>query len=481
MPKILLNVTHGFQARMLLRSATADTLLAQGASLVVLSPASREANFQQEFAHPGFTLEEMPSRFSRIESHLITLRQYLLMNPALGATLNYKNEAFRRQAPKRFWIARAGNLVLGHVPALRRAYQAMERTLFRGREYDDVLRRHQPDLVVTGTPGYNPHDIHLLRSAGDLGIPSATVMLSWDNLTSKGYMGEAPDHLLVWSDLMADEAVHYHDYPRERIHWCGAAQFDHYYGLRERFDRAAWRREHGVPVNAAMIVYGTTNPAIVPQELDILRQIVARVRSGRFTCKPYLWIRLHPQVVRGEYSRSLQPFRALGGMDVHVEEPPVQSERLAWDLPKGDAEHLARLLASSDVVATPGSTLMIDAACAGTPIVNVLFDGDAPIDPALATKRFAHYEHHAQILSTGGIAQATTIDGFVRYVDAYVADPGQDADGRAAILRQQLNCLDGRAGLRTAEMLLRLCDHSGPRSAVTIAQESSHAAASLVD
>ena len=48
----------------------------------------------------------MPSRMSRLESHMTNLRQYLLMNPALGATLNYKNEAFRRQSPKRYWLAR---------------------------------------------------------------------------------------------------------------------------------------------------------------------------------------------------------------------------------------------------------------------------------------------------------------------------------------------------------------------------------------
>jgi hypothetical protein len=456
MTKILLNITTGFQARMLLRSATAETLLASGASLIVLSSASGERYFRQEFEHPRIILEDLPSRFSRVEANLITLRQYLLMNPSLGRTLNYKNEAFRRQAPKRYWLARAGNSLLGRMPRLRRAYQAMERSVFRGREFDEVLLRHRPDLIVTGSPGYIAEDIHLLRAARRLGIPSATVMLSWDNLTSKGYMAQAPDHLLVWSDLMADEAVRYHDFPREPIHWCGAAQFDHYFGIRNRLDRAAWRRAHGVPADAGMIVYGTINPALVPHEIEILRQIVAAMRSGRFGFTPYLWIRLHPQVIRGQYARSLEPFRQLAGPDVTVEEPCVQSDKLAWDLPKEDAYHLAELLAAADVVVTPNSTLSIDAACAGTPIINLAFDGDAPVPPELSVRRFIHYTHAATILETGGIALAESVDDFVRLAKRYVADPTLGAEGRDRMIRQQLGRLDGRAGERTADTLLRL-------------------------
>lgn len=456
MTKLLFNITHGFQARMLLRSAIAETLLAQGASLVIVSRAANEAYFRKEFDHPQITLAEMPSRFSRVEANLITLRQYLLMNPSLGNTLNYKNEAFRRQAPKRYWFARAANMFLGRIAPLRNAYIGIEAKLYAGREYDEILLRHKPDLLVTGTAGFNPDDIHVLRAAHRLRIPTATVMLSWDNLTSKGYMGGVPDHLLVWSKLMENEAVQYHNFPRERIQWCGAAQFDHYFGLRDRLDRSAWRRAHGVPADAALMVYGTINPPLLPHEINILRSIVEDSRAGKFSRTLHIWIRLHPQVIRGHYSRSLEPFRQLAGPDVTVEEPRVQSDKLDWDLPKSDAAHLAELLAAADIVVTPNSTLSIDAACAGTPIVNLAYDGDEPIQPELSARRFIHYTHAAKILETGGIALAESREHFIRLADRYLADPSLDAEGRAAMIFQQLGRLDGKAGQRTAEALLRL-------------------------
>jgi hypothetical protein len=441
---------------MLLRSSTAETLLASGARLIICKPDAKEEYFLREFEHPQVTVVEMPRRQSRLEGHLITLRQYLLMNPSLGGTLNFKNEVFRRQAPKRYYIARAGNLVLGNVPALRRAYIAAERTIFNGSEFDALLHEHKPDLIVTGTPGYNPSDIHLLRAARRLRMPTATVMLSWDNLTSKGYMGAIPDDLLVWSDLMGREAVKYHNFPANRIQWCGAAQFDHYHGWRERFDRLAWRRSHGIADETPLIVYGTINPQLLPHEVNILRSIVKAMRQNRFRRKPHLWVRLHPQVVKGAYSKSLAPFRELAAADVTIEEPAVQSSALAWDLPKEDADHLANLMVAADVVVTPNSTFSIDGACAGTPVINTFFDGDEPFTKELTASRFRHYTHYATILETGGIAQAMTIDDFVRMTDAYVENPQLDAEGREAILRQQFNSLDGQAGRRTAELLAEL-------------------------
>ena len=284
-------------------------------------------------------------------------------------------------------------------------------------------------------------------------------MLSWDNLTSKGYMGAVPDHLLVWSDLMADEAVRYHDFPRERIHWCGAAQFDHYFGLRDRLDRAAWRRAHGVPGDAALIVYGTINPAILPHEIEYPASRSSHaMRSGRFARQAVPLDSLAP----ASRPRTLQSIaRAV---------PPARRTRrdrrrtaacspTSWPgtCPRRTPFTWRDLLAAADVVVTPNSTLSIDAACAGTPIVNVFFDGDAKIHPAMSSKRFMSYTHYSHILETGGIAKAMTIDDFVRFVNDYVADPEVHREGREAIIRQQLNRLDGHAGKRAADALLRIC------------------------
>ncbi len=446
---------------MLLRSSIAEELLAANAELVVCSVNADEPYFINEFSHPQLRLEKMPTRTSHWESRLSNWRQYLLMNPRLGGTLNHKRETLKRERPARYYATRALNLFLGNITLLRRLYMFAEAKLFSAREFDAVFSKHKPDLVVTGTPGFNKHDVHALRSAKRLRIPTATVMLSWDNLTSKGYMNGTPTHLLVWSPLMAQEAAEYHDFPREKIYETGAAQFDIYHAAKQSTDIPAWRRENQVPSDAFLMMYGTINPGICGHELDILKAIIEQMRKQELPRKPFLWIRLHPQVVNGSWKSSLEPFQNLEASDVHVEVPPVTESKLDWDLPKDDALHLKNLIAASDMVITTSSTLSIDAACADTPVVNVFFDG-REVDPAFTVARFKKYTHYAKILETGGIFIANTIGQFTEAMQRYASNPSADRAGRKAIVEQQIGKMDGKAGVRTAKRLLELAQ-SGAR------------------
>lgn len=440
---------------MLLRSDISSNLLSNGANLVVCSPNANEEYFRKEFDHPQIIVEEMPTRTSKWEERLMTWRQFLLMNPSLGGTLNHKRETLKRTRPKRFYATRALNLFLGNIPFLRRVYMGAEAKLFPAREFDSLFRKYQPDLVVTGTPGFNTHDVHALRAAKRLSIPTATVMLSWDNLTSKGYMNGIPDHLLVWSELMANEAGEYHDFPRENVHLTGAAQFDIYHNAKQKTDVRAWRLENHVPLDAFLMMYGTINPAICNHEVSILKDIINAMREKSLPRTSHLWIRLHPQVVKGPWQQSLKPFLDLKSPDVTVEIPPVHESQLNWDLPKSDATHLRNLLASSDLCITTCSTLSIDSVCAGTPIVNVFFDGcDVPSE--LSVARMKKYTHYSKILSTGGIGIADSINEFNKLLRQFMVNPSVNESERRKIIAQQIWKLDGRSGHRTADVLLKL-------------------------
>jgi hypothetical protein len=269
-------------------------------------------------------------------------------------------------------------------------------------------------------------------------------------------MNGVPDHLLVWSDVMSREAIEYHDYPEERIRWTGAAQFDHYHRHRERFDRGAWRRERGIPEDAALIMYGTINPTILPHEFEIVRQLATALESGCARRRSHLWIRLHPQMVKGPDRTSVEPYRSLAGSQVTVEEPPVQSSQLDWDLPRDDALHLANLLAASDVVVTPCSTLVIDAACMDTPVISILYDGPSPVPSELSARRFARYTHYEKLLAAGGVALVYDIEQCIKQIGSYLEDPSLHGAGRKAVIAQQLEVLDGRSAQRTADALLEL-------------------------
>ena len=115
------------------------------------------------------------------------------------------------------------------------------------------------------------------------------------------------------------------------------------------------------------------------------------------------------------------------------------------------------------------------AACAGTPVINVFFDGNKPVNPALSVQRFRYYTHYAKLLETDGISQAHSTDDFIAMANAYVQDPSLHHEGREEMIRQQIGSLDGNAGQRTAEAIWDLArtgsvqsrpDVPSPRQAV---------------
>lgn len=446
-PRIMMNITHGFQARMLLRTDIASHLLDSGAQIIIVSPNADEPYFHDEFSRPGFILEQSPAAAGFLETQLKSMRTYFLMNPSLGATLNHKRDWYRRNYPNRARVTRALNVILGNIPALRKAYLAFEARVFRGSEFDALLERHQPHLVVTGTPGYTLSDTHLLRAAQRKQIPTATVMLSWDNLTSKGYMGAHPETLLVWNDLMRREAMHYHDFDGPIIE-VGAAMFDVYERARRTYNQPSFRGMFGIPTDARLVLWGTISSMIYPNQLDVIRDYISRVEAS--SRPPFLWIRLHPQTIYGPHADLLEDFGALEGPHVHVEVPPVASQRLKWDLPQDQMEHLAHLLFTAQVLVTPQSTLTIDAACTDTPVVNLAIDKD--FAPRIEDT------HYQNVTKHDGVWVVREMDELVNAIESYSADPTLHRGGRAAIVQEQMGSWYGQAGERTAQTLLQLSD-----------------------
>ena len=73
-------------------------------------------------------------------------------------------------------------------------------------------------------------------------------MRSWDNLTNKGLLRDAPDQVLVWNDLQKREAVELHGVRPERVVVTGAPAYDHWFDWQPSADaRGALRRSRARP------------------------------------------------------------------------------------------------------------------------------------------------------------------------------------------------------------------------------------------
>jgi hypothetical protein len=463
MKTAFLSITHGFQARDLLRTDVFRVLRDSGVRIVILTPNYQDEYFVREFSGPDVALEPLWLAAGRVENMMAGFRRYVLANYRLNRTIHALNEKFYRSRRPTYVAIRALNSVFGRIPAARRIWTALEAWLFPGRQYDDLFEKYSPALLVTGTPGTIPADAHLIRAARRFGVRSACVVLSWDNLTSKGHMAARPDELIVWNDIMRREARDLHDYRPEQVHVAGVAHFD-IYGRLPPPDRVRFMQAVGLDPSRRLITFGTISPWLFPLNGDIA-EILAVMVAERFRVPCQLMIRLHPQVMNAgtPHTENIDRFKAIATKyrHVHLDLPAVRSHALMWDVAESDMLHLAQLLRYSDVSINAGSTLSIDSAIVDTPIVNVGFDGYREVPYAESVVRMYDFTHYANLVKTGGVRIARSADELAALIDLYLDRPDTDREGRQCLVRDQCFRIDGRSGQRVGRLLISML-HNRP-------------------
>src|SRR4029450_13806096 len=89
-------------------------------------------------------------------------------------------------------------------------------------EIEAFLSEQRPDgRPVAHLLAFDGGEADYLRAARKLGIRTAFPIRGWDNLTNKGLIRDAPDLVLAWNDLQAQEARELHGVPKDRIRITG--------------------------------------------------------------------------------------------------------------------------------------------------------------------------------------------------------------------------------------------------------------------
>jgi hypothetical protein len=467
---IAVSITHGFQARNLLQTDVAPRLLEAGYRLLVLSPAGDDAEFRRSVEQPGIAFHRAVARPGRLAGFFGAARRYALASPRRNATYNLFNERYLRSKRPQYVFLRALNRVVGRWRGVRDRWMDLEAWLISGRELEPILRSAEPALLVTGTPGTEYLDALLLRRARALGVPSLCVVLSWDNLTSKGYMAARPDRLVVWNERMRQEAVELHDYAPDEVEVAGVAHFDVYQRPEQLPSRAEVCRRLKIDPERPYLVFGTVSPFLFPYNHEVAELLADAIAGGAIGHRAQLVIRLHPQSVgggqyadiRARYERLRECYPDTVVLDV----PEIVPAALQWALRADEMIWLASLLRHAGVCIAVGSTLAIDAALSDTPTVSIAFDGAHVLPYERSIRRAYDYTHYRPVVASGGAPMAESLDQLVAHVNRYLGDRSLDAEGRLRLAREQAWRLDGHSGTRVAQAIAAFASHrAAPRHA----------------
>ncbi|MBL0058315.1 MAG: hypothetical protein IPP35_04235 [Elusimicrobia bacterium] len=219
----------------------------------------------------------------------------------------YLNREFRAIARIPF----LRRLVFG--PLLRSFHKALECVAGADQVIVRAIAADLPDVVVLSPLNMRfSEEIEYLKAAQFLGLPTVGIVLSWDNLTTKGMFHARPDRLLVWNEEHHREAVELHGFTSDQIVVAGAPFFDKW---RDPQDSGAAYAKVSQSLTRApdkpFVLYLGSSPNIAPDEAWVIRRLAALIKSSQ-----------HP---------------ALSGLDVLVRPHPSQVVKLSVLLTEGFA------------------------------------------------------------------------------------------------------------------------------------------------
>jgi hypothetical protein len=454
-PTVLLSIPSGVSAGNILRGGLVDRLLGanRDVQVVIVSPLARDAGFVQEFVRPRVTVEDLPPHMpAGLEGRLMALIQAGYLDSGVSESVKIRRaEAAARKSIR--WIRTKRALARVFAPSiLRRSsrYDVIDRTISHPWA-EQLFDRYKPVLLVGSSPGLIFSEVPLLRTAVRRGVRTIVVDPSWDNFTNKLIPVRRADRIVVWNDIMKQQAVDLHGYEPEQVRVSGPPHWDRYFRAGPVVARDTFFARIGADPTRRLITLMTTGRTLYDHYPRVVQLLMKAIDSGRFG-EAQLLVRLHPRDDLDRYEQ----FRGMAGLI--VEKPFKKSVKsgdgLEVDITSENQQHLADTLRYSDVIVTVASTIAIEASIFDTPVVDVSFDGEAPVDFATSVRRYYRFTHYANITRAGAAPVAETPEALVEHVGRYLDDPRLDRTGRQRVVREQCQFTDGKSSDRIAQFVV---------------------------
>ncbi len=470
--KIFISADHGLAIVYFLQTDILPTLLEAGVEVILLTDDGLKDKIALQFGKPGLIVEGLRLDVARKyqESQKPTEQWWLNFLRRVSGSNRINTEAMDSHIEQVSFEA-AGRrkalmpLMKAVIAGLRRSRSARQwlvkqQMQFSPDLYGDLFDKYKPGLVVASTPGWRM-DRYLLRQAGRLGIPSAAVVVGWDNPSSYSIPGASVDWINCWSDIQKEELVLGSDWDPGRVHIGGIPSYDGYFRNTWLMPRQDYFQLHGLDPHRKLLAYACSFITFSPNYQNI--EALARLVSSDSLAEPcQLLIRLHPnhfmeEPLFVEERRAIQKL-ADASPHIHVVEPVPLGGELGYysgeDMPEKTS-----MMAYADVFLTVYSTMVVEASIHNTPVVSVCFDSpggwNKPNRFSLKLSEIGNWPTHDRFRRSGAGKVALDRHELVDAINGYLKDPGADQEKRSAFIRDECTYQDGLSGIRTANFLLR--------------------------
>lgn len=419
-PRVLLEIHEGQIARNFLENGLLKLLLDQHVRISIVTPAARVPAFLSRHGAAGVEFHDLG----------------LLDSVGLSAWENYEFALGQR-------LSRMGHhrlrRFLWHWFAEPCAAQ-------RARRESAFLAAQRPDLVVS-THLSQTYGRGLVASASRMGIPTLGNLNSWDNAW-KG-LKVRPAQITCWSETNKQELCDLASYRPHQARVIGAPAFDAYFAPDAQWTRAELCTQLGLDMNRPLLLFATLGQ--FKQQIDEtnpLEVLLKAIDSDSIPSDSQVVVRLHP------WSREAYFQHLLLHPAVTVSRYQHYVPGLAWTPTRDETILAGNLMRHADVLISPGSSMVVEAAIFDTPVVVPVFNEYMP-------EVFENYfrqtwlnQHFGRIYQHDWAFLAKEPGQMIAAINTAIKNPDWYQAGREKIRENILGPLDGKATERFASFVL---------------------------
>lgn len=466
----MLVINQGFTTRYLLRSNIFPILKKSGSRIIILSLAAKERYFVEEFSgdnvyHELYEPKKYRDKNSKIYQFFTHARLYSFNSKYYNNFTSYwRMQYFNSRESISFvkkildLILRSTIFILSRSMVARKIFTNIE-SLITQEVHRPIFRKYNPDIVITTSMGTLPYDRFIMQEAKKNGSKTVSLILSWDNTTTKGIAGALVDYAVAWTEIMRNELIKYHDLMSNRIFVGGVVQYEEYFKKDNLVTKKDLFKKLDLAMDKKTIFLCLESPTAYKWNPNILRILAENIKSDEIIQSCQLIVRPHPIYFRTDgkilvYEKDLNELKKIEKeySFIKFDYPEVLSNCISYDMPASETYKLGALLEYSDVLLCFYSSMSIEASIFDTPVINL----ELYHKRNLSNKVMANHTHNKRILSTGGVKSVTTRDELIKSINNYLEKPNLDSGGRSLIAEQEVGPNIGFASSKIANYILKL-------------------------
>jgi hypothetical protein len=409
-----------------------------------------------------FQLEEHNERwFVRFQRELIDVahnrwvwsraaRERSRLRDLEAATFGQKSKRVAKKIISLPFSNRPGLHVLGKFE------RGSSRWLRTTKKYERLFTQLRPALIFNGSHVHSRNAIQAVQAAQWLGIPTATFIFSWDNLTSQGRILMPYDYFLVWNEALKKQLLEMYDWVNEdQVFVTGTPQFDFHFRPEFYLDRDEFCRQIGADSRRPIVFYATGMANHMPGEPEIVEQIADLLMGIDQRVKPQLMVRVYPKDQTGRFD------------ELKKRRPDILFPEVAWEsawlTPKAeDSYALVNSLRHCSLGINVASTLSLELCMFDKPVINVGYNPESVDVNRLSYANYYEFDHFRPVVESGAVEVARSRDEIESMILSALANPrARSAERKKLVEKMFGSTLDGYSGKRVADVLLRLAGIAG--------------------